>query len=159
MRPTRSMKSSILPASRSAEVTSSLENLAVIDGFAIAGPFLEFRQIRHVRVVDLFGYRVLGDSLREDLGIGLAQRVDHSVRQRFRRDALVLDQVFNGLGVVLLAPRLADDVAGGAGVLDNRLEIGRQAVPLGLVDDEFARRRGLVPASGVVKLGRTMQTE
>ena len=73
--------------------------------------------------------------------------------------ALVLDQVFHRFGVVLLAPRLADHVTGCAGVLDDRLEVGRQAVPFRLVDDQLACRRGLVPAGRVVVFGGTLQSE
>ena len=85
--------------------------------------------------------------------------VDDGVRQRLRDDALVLDQVFHRLGIVLLAPGFADDVAGGAGVFDNRLEIGREVRPGRLVDDQLARRRGLVPAGRVVILRGALQAE
>ena len=52
-----------------------------------------------------------------------------------------------------------DNVAGAAGVLDDGLEVGRQARPLRLVDDELARGRGLVPAGRVVVLGGALQAE
>ena len=46
-----------------------------------------------------------------------------------------------------------------AGVLDDGLEVGRQLCPGRLVDGEFARGRGLVPAGGVVIFRDLVQAE
>src|SRR5262245_60666473 len=93
-RPTASMKVSIPSANRSAEVTSAFEDLAVVNRLAVARPLSVFLHVRLVRVVDLFGQRVLGDVFRDDLGIGFAQCLDDRVGERLGDDALVLDQVF-----------------------------------------------------------------
>ena len=91
--------------------------------------------------------------------VACAQRLHHIVGQRRGNGALVLHQVFHRFGVVLLAPGFADGDAGGAGVLDDRLEVRRQACPFRLVDDELAGGRHLMPAGRVVILRDLVQAE
>src|SRR4029079_19445301 len=159
MRPTASMNPSMPSANFSAGVTSGLENFIVVDGFAVARPLFVLGHVAHVGLVHLFGDGILCHGLGENLLVGGAQRGDNGIRQRLRRDALVLDQIFHRLGVVLLAPGLAGNVARGAGVLDNGLKISREAPPFWLVYNQLARGRGLMPAGRVIVFGGTMQPE
>src|SRR5918996_6294898 len=99
IRPTKSIRASIPSASFSAERTSALADLRVVDRLAAVGPFVVPGLVGHVGVVNLLGDSVLGDGLGENLVGGLAQRLDDVVRQRAGDDAVVLDQVFHRLGI------------------------------------------------------------
>src|SRR3977135_371145 len=91
-RPTASMKVSIPSASCSAAATSALENLAVVDRLAVAGPFLVLGHICHIRVIDLLGHGILGDRLGENLRVGFAQRLHDRIRKRLSDEAMCLDK-------------------------------------------------------------------
>src|SRR5215218_6693893 len=82
MRPMASMKSSIPWANRSADSTSALQNLAVIDAFAHGRPLRILIQIGHVGVVHLLGHGIAADGFGQNLLRALAQSVHHIIRQR-----------------------------------------------------------------------------
>jgi len=109
--------------------------------------------------MDLLRQRILGDRLGEHLGGLVAQRLDDRVRQRPCHHLLVADQILHRVGVRLLAPGLADHVAGCRGSLDDRLEILRQLLPGGLVDQQLRHCGRFMPAGGVVELRGLVQTE